>query len=303
MGEPAGIGPEVAVAAYDALGGFAGTHPLRLVGDPDVFRRYASLDSAAIIASSHNAKVSPGFADPDNAPVVIAAIDNAVLAALEGRAAAVVTAPIQKASLMQAGFGFPGHTEYLEHRTGARRAVMMLAGGGLRVVPLTIHVALADVPALVTKNAIIETAEIVLDALARDFSIPRPRLAIAGLNPHAGEDGRLGDAEIETINPAVAELRARGFDVSGPLPADTMFHAEARARYDAALCMYHDQALIPLKTIAFWEGVNVTLGLPIVRTSPDHGTALDIVGQNKADPRSMIAAIQLAAEMADARRG
>ncbi len=158
-------------------------------------------------------------------------------------------------------------------------------------------------PALIARDAIVETAEIVLDALSRDFSIDRPRLAIAGLNPHAGEDGNLGRTEIETIRPAIAELHARGFDVAGPLPADTMFHAEARARYDAALCMYHDQALIPLKTLAFWEGVNVTLGLPIVRTSPDHGTALDIAGQRKADPRSMIAAIELAAAISDARRG
>lgn len=301
MGEPGGIGPEVAAAAYKALGGKARNHPLRLVGDAAVFRRHAQLDDSAIIARSHSIRSRPGTADPQNASAVIRAIDEAVQAALEGRAAAVVTAPIQKASLMQAGFGFPGHTEYLQHLTGAKRAVMMLVGGGLRVVPLTIHVPLADVAGLITQGAVVETAEITFAALARDFSIAHPRLAVAGLNPHAGEDGRLGSAEIETIAPAVAELRARGFDVSGPLPADTMFHAEARARYDAALCMYHDQALIPLKTLAFWEGVNVTLGLPIVRTSPDHGTALDIAGKGIADPKSMIAAIDLAAAMADAR--
>jgi len=301
MGEPGGIGPEVAVAAYEALGGVAGTHPLQLVGDADVFRRHGRLDDSAILAGSHRVTPKAGFADPENAAAVIAAIDDAVQAALEGRAAAVVTAPIQKASLMDAGFGFAGHTEYLQHLTGSRRAVMMLAGGGLRVVPLTIHVALAEVPGLITQGAIVETAEIMLAALAGDFSIAHPRLAIAGLNPHAGEDGRLGGAEMETIAPAVAQLRARGFDVSGPLPADTMFHGEARARYDAALCMYHDQALIPIKTLAFWEGVNVTLGLPIVRTSPDHGTALDIAGRGHADPRSMVAAIKLAAAIADAR--
>lgn len=301
MGEPGGIGPEVAVAAYKALGGVVGAHPLRLVGDADVFRSHAALDDGAVMAGTPCMTTQPGFADPKNARAVIAAIDDAVQAAVEGRAAAVVTAPIQKSSLMQSGFGFPGHTEYLQHLTGATRAVMMLAGGGLRVVPLTIHVALADVPGLITRSAILETAEIVLAALARDFSIAKPRLAIAGLNPHAGEDGRLGRAEMETIAPAIAELRARGFDISGPHPADTMFHAEARARYDAALCMYHDQALIPLKTLAFWEGVNVTLGLPIVRTSPDHGTALDIAGKGVADPKSMIAAIELAAAMADAR--
>jgi 4-hydroxythreonine-4-phosphate dehydrogenase len=303
MGEPSGIGPEVAVAAYKALDGFAGTHPLRLVGDPDVFKRYAPLHDSAFVAGLRCVSSGTGFADPDNAAAVIAAIDEAVRAARDGFAAAIVTAPIQKASLMRAGFGFPGHTEYLQHLTGARRAVMMLAGGGLRVVPLTIHVPLADVPALITKDGIIDTAEIVLSALSRDFSIDQPRLAIAGLNPHAGESGNLGRAEMETIGPAVEELCARGFDVSGPLPADTMFHAEARARYDAAICMYHDQALIPLKTLAFWEGVNVTLGLPIVRTSPDHGTALDIAGRGKADPRSMIAAIELAAAISDARRG
>jgi 4-hydroxythreonine-4-phosphate dehydrogenase len=266
-----------------------------------VFGAHASLPEEAIIAIPQSVHRNSGIADPVNAPAVIGAIDIAVAEALAGRAAAVVTAPIHKASLMQAGFAFPGHTEYLQHLTGASRGVMMLAGGGLRVVPLTIHLPLADVPGAITKDAIIDTAEIVLAALARDFQIGSPRLAIAGLNPHAGEDGRLGHAEKETIGPAADELRARGFDVAGPLSADTMFHEEARAKYDAALCMYHDQALIPIKTLAFWEGVNVTLGLPIVRTSPDHGTALDIAGKGKADPRSMIAAIRLAATMADAR--
>jgi 4-hydroxythreonine-4-phosphate dehydrogenase len=301
MGEPGGVGPEVAVAAFDALDGIAGTHPLRLVGLPDVFRAHALLPDDAIIASSGAVHCRSGVADASNAPAVIAAIDHAVAEALGGRAAAIVTAPIHKASLMQAGFAFPGHTEYLQHLTGASRAVMMLAGGGLRVVPLTIHLPLADVPGAITRDAIIATAEIVLAALGREFQIANPRLAIAGLNPHAGEGSRLGHAETEVIGPAADELRARGFDVVGPLSADTMFHAEARARYDAALCMYHDQALIPIKTLAFWEGVNVTLGLPIVRTSPDHGTALDIAGQGIADPRSMIAAIELAAAMADAR--
>jgi 4-hydroxythreonine-4-phosphate dehydrogenase len=178
---------------------------------------------------------------------------------------------------------------------------MMLAGGGLRVVPLTIHVPLAAVPALLSHQAIVETAQIVLASLLRDFRIERPRLAIAGLNPHAGESGQLGREDVEIIAPAIRSLRGRGHDVQGPLSADTMFHAEARARYDAALCMYHDQALIPLKTLAFWEGVNVTLGLPIVRTSPDHGTALDIAGRGMADARSMIEAVRMAAAMADAR--
>ncbi|HEY5048953.1 MAG TPA: 4-hydroxythreonine-4-phosphate dehydrogenase PdxA [Rhizomicrobium sp.] len=302
MGEPGGIGPEVAVAAYKSLGGVAGNYPLRLVGDAEVFRAYAPLDDEAIVACSRCEGWTPGFADPGNAPAVTAAIAAAVQAALQGLASGIVTGPVQKASLMQAGFEFPGHTEYLQHLTGAKHAVMMLVGGGLRTVPLTIHTAIPDVPSRITKSGIVETARIVLASLARDFSIKHPRLAVAGLNPHAGEEGRLGRAEIETITPAIAELRAQGFAVSGPHPADTLFHAEARARYDAALCMYHDQALIPVKMLAFWEGVNVTLGLPIVRTSPDHGTALAIAGQHKADPRSMIAAIRLAATMADARR-
>jgi 4-hydroxythreonine-4-phosphate dehydrogenase len=178
---------------------------------------------------------------------------------------------------------------------------MMLASETLRVVPLTIHMPIAQVPAAVTRQAVFDTGEIVLTALRREFGILNPRLAVAGLNPHAGEDGVLGEEEGCVIAPAVAALKARGFSVAGPLSADTLFHEEARAKYDAALCMYHDQALIPIKTLSFWDGVNVTLGLPIVRTSPDHGTALDIAGSGRADPRSMIAAIRLAAAMADAR--
>ena len=199
------------------------------------------------------------------------------------------------------GFGFPGHTEFLAHLTGARRAVMMLASEKLRVVPLTIHMPVAEVPAAISKQAVFDTGEIILTALRRDFGILNPRLAVAGLNPHAGEDGMLGREDLTVIAPAVAALAARGFHVRGPLSADTLFHEEARKNYDAALCMYHDQALIPIKTLSFWDGVNVTLGLPIVRTSPDHGTALDIAGQGKADARSMIAAVKLAADMADAR--
>ena len=302
MGEPGGIGPEIAVTAFKALGGQAGARRLCLVGNRDVFVAAGASDHGnAILPVSEPVRYEPGRADPANAPAVIAAIDTAVRETLEGRAAAVVTAPIQKASLMQAGFAFPGHTEYLQHLTGAPRAVMMLAGPELRVVPLTVHMPISDVPAAISFDAITETAKIMLAALARDFAIARPRLAVAGLNPHAGEEGRLGHAEREIIRPAVEHLRASGFAVSGPHPADTMFHAEARSGYDAALCMYHDQALIPLKTLTFWEGVNVTLGLPIVRTSPDHGTALDIAGTGKADPRSMIAAIRLAAAVADAR--
>ncbi len=303
MGDPAGIGPEVAVAAFRMLGGRMGNHALRLVGDPDVFRAHGEIPDSALLATAPAKSKHPGKLDPDNTPAIVAAIEESVRAATRGEAAAVVTAPIHKASMMAGGFRFPGHTEFLAYLTGARRGVMMLAGSGLRVVPLSIHIPYKDVPARVTGEAIVETARIVLGALRNDFGVARPRLAVAGLNPHAGEAGEMGREEIEVIAPAVEALRREGHTLLGPLPPDTMFHAEARAQYDAALCMYHDQALIPLKTLAFWDGVNVTLGLPIVRTSPDHGTALDIAGKSKADPRSMIAAIKLAAGIADVRHG
>jgi 4-hydroxythreonine-4-phosphate dehydrogenase len=297
MGEPAGIGPEIAASAWRTLGGRIGTRPLRLVGDPGLFAGIPG-----VIAIRAKASRVPGKPDPRNSAATIEAIETAVSEALAGRAAAVVTAPINKAVLMQSGFGFPGHTEFLAHLTNAPRAVMMLASKELRVVPLTIHMPLARVPGAVTAAAIVETGAIVLDALKRDFAIARPRLAVAGLNPHAGEQGELGEEDDNVVAPAVAALRSRGYDVRGPLSADTLFHEEARKTYDAALCMYHDQALIPIKTLSFWDGVNVTLGLPIVRTSPDHGTAFEIAGTGKADPRSMIAAIEMAAEIADARR-
>ena len=297
MGEPAGVGPEVAMAACALLGGAVDGHPLMLVGDTDILAGA----SVPVLPTTARARPTPSRPDPVNAPAVIEAITLATDACLTGTACAMVTAPIHKAVLMQAGFAYPGHTEFLAARTATRRAVMMLAGPDLRVVPLTIHMPIAQVPAAITKQAVFDTGEIILTALAREFGIANPRLAVAGLNPHAGEDGELGDTEERVIHPAVAALRARGFSVAGPLPADTMFHPEARARYDAALCMYHDQALIPIKTLNFWDGVNVTLGLPIIRTSPDHGTALDIAGANKADPRSMVAAIRMAAAMADTR--
>ena len=302
MGEPAGIGPEIAVAAYQQLGREWNGHSLALVGDKDVFQD-AGLDWGVIVNTTSPASRTPGRPDPRNAAAVIEAIEIAVEWARTGRAAAIVTAPINKAVLAAAGFPHPGHTEFLQALTGAPRAVMMLASDALRVVPQTIHIPLAEVPRAITTAGIVETGEIILAALRRDFGIATPRLAIAGLNPHAGEDGVLGAEDGAVIAPAVAALKAKGHDVRGPLSADTLFHEEARARYDAALCMYHDQALIPIKTLAFWEGVNVTLGLPIVRTSPDHGTAFDIAGTGKADARSMIAAIRLAAKMADAREG
>jgi 4-hydroxythreonine-4-phosphate dehydrogenase len=297
MGEPSGIGPEVALAAFAHFGGKVGAHPLKLVGDAGIFAAHEE----ALLPTRAQVTATPGKPDNANAAAVIEAIEIAAAACLAGEAAAMVTAPIHKAVLNAAGFGFPGHTEFLAHLTGARRAVMMLASEKLRVAPLTIHIPLADVPGAIDKQAVFDTAEIILTALRRDFGILNPRLAVAGLNPHAGEEGVLGGEDASVIAPAIAALKARGFAVRGPLSADTLFHEEARKTYDAALCMYHDQALIPIKTLSFWDGVNVTLGLPIVRTSPDHGTALDIAGTGKADPRSMIAAIKMAADMADAR--
>ena len=303
MGEPGGVGPEIAIAALHHLNGKVDSRPLKLVGDPNVFRACGAVPDNALI-ETHAVAVprAPGTADPANTRAVVDAIDEAVALTRNGAAGAVVTAPIHKASLMQGGFEHAGHTEYLAEITGADRAVMMLVGGDLRVVPLTVHIPVSEVPRMITKQAIVETGEIVLHALRHDFGIHQPRLAVSGLNPHAGEEGELGTEERDTIAPSVEALRGTGYEILGPLSADTMFHEQARARYDAALCMYHDQALIPLKTVAFWEGVNVTLGLPIIRTSPDHGTALDIAGKGRADSRSMIAAIRLAAQMADARR-
>ena len=297
MGEPSGIGPEVALAAFAHFGGKVGTHPLKLVGDAGVFASRKD----ALIPTQARVTAVPGKPDGANAAAVTEAIEIAARACLAGDAAAMVTAPIHKAVLNAAGFAFPGHTEFLAYLTGARRAVMMLASGKLRVVPLTIHLPLAQVPGAIDKQAVFDTGEIILTALRRDFGILNPRLAVAGLNPHAGEEGMLGEEETRIIAPAIAALKARGFAVRGPLSADTLFHDEARRTYDAALCMYHDQALIPIKTLSFWDGVNVTLGLPIVRTSPDHGTALDIAGTATANARSMIAAVKMAADMADAR--
>ena len=295
MGEPAGIGPEIALAACDELGGKIGAHSLKLVGDPAIF------PGRDVIATKAKTNAQPGKPDPQNAAAVIEAIEIAVKACMAGEAAGLVTAPIHKAVLKEAGFPYPGHTEFLGFLTKAPRAVMMLASEKLRVVPLTIHTPMAEVPKAITEASILETAEIMLKALARDFAIATPRLAVAGLNPHAGEEGMLGMEETNLIAPAVRLLRQRGHAVIGPLSADTLFHEEARKHYDAVLTMYHDQGLIPIKTLSFWDGVNVTLGLPIVRTSPDHGTAFDIAGQGKADHRSMIAAIRMAADIADAR--
>ncbi len=313
QGEPSGIGPEVAVKAWSSLNGTIRGRAIRLVGNADVFLNaaaFSKLDarglSEAITDIGTAVRAEAGRPSPDNAKSVTGAIEHAVESCRNGVAAAIVTAPIHKSVLTEAGFGFPGHTEFLAALTRAERAVMMLASSGveppLRVVPFTIHIALSDVLKQLDAKAIAATGAIILSALKRDFGCAAPRLAIAGLNPHAGEDGTMGREEIDIIAPAVAALRAEGHDVFGPLSADTLFHDEARKTYDAALCMYHDQALIPIKTLAFWTGVNVTLGLPIVRTSPDHGTALGIAGRGIANAASMVAAIEMAADIAD-RRG
>jgi len=234
---------------------------------------------------------------------VISAIARGVELVQSGAATALCTAPIHKKALSDgAGFAYPGHTEYLAALTGTERVVMMLASEMLRVVPATIHIPLADVPAALNADGLRAVVRITHAGLIRDFGIEAPRIAVAGLNPHAGEGGKMGREEIEMIGPVVDQLRRQGMDIRGPLPADTMFHAAARKGYDAAVCMYHDQALIPIKTLDFDRGVNVTLGLPIVRTSPDHGTALDIAGQGRASAASLIEALRMAARMGAARR-
>jgi 4-hydroxythreonine-4-phosphate dehydrogenase len=249
-------------------------------------------------------RATPGQPDPADAALVVRAIDVAVAEVNAGRAAAVVTNPINKDALYRAGFRHPGHTEYLAELAGSDTpAVMMLASPQLRVVPVTIHLALRRAVAELSVVAIVHAGRVTHAALRRDFAISAPILAVAGLNPHAGEGGALGREDIDIVAPAIAALRAEGIDARGPHAADTMFHAEARRGYDAAICMYHDQALIPIKTLDFDGGVNVTLGLPFIRTSPDHGTAFGIAGQGVARPDSLIAALRLAADMATRREG
>jgi 4-hydroxythreonine-4-phosphate dehydrogenase len=243
----------------------------------------------------------PGHPNSANAPAVIASIDEAVRLALAGEVDAIVTNPISKATLYGAGFAYPGHTEYLAALTGAPMPVMMLVAPALRVVPVTIHVSLRTALDQLTTDLIVATATLAHAALHQDFALNSPRLAIAGLNPHAGEGGALGTEDQTIIAPAIAALRARGIDATGPWPPDAMFTETARSHYDAAICMYHDQALIPIKTLDRDHGVNVTLGLPIIRTSPDHGTAFDIAGQNRANPTSLRAAMHLAARIAACR--
>jgi 4-hydroxythreonine-4-phosphate dehydrogenase len=319
LGDPAGIGPEIVVKAWRAL---RGTGPTFLaVGDYDALAAASAAGSeilrrvtgpAEAVAAFEHAlpvldlplqhPVVAGRGDPAHAAAVIRWIETAVGLALSGEAAGVVTAPIAKAPLYAAGFRHPGHTEFLAELAGGDRPpVMMLTAGGLRAVLATIHVPIEAVADALSRDQIVAVAEVTAEALKTDFGVAHPRLALAALNPHGGEAGSLGRQEIDVIRPAAAALRAAGVDCGDPRPADTLFHPEARASYDAVVCMYHDQALIPVKMLDFWGGVNVTLGLSIVRTSPDHGVGYDIAGRGLARPDSLIAAIRLADEIA-ARR-
>ncbi|MEM6760247.1 MAG: 4-hydroxythreonine-4-phosphate dehydrogenase PdxA [Pseudomonadota bacterium] len=309
-GEPAGIGPEVAARAFAVLHGAV---PAFWIGDPrhlppgTNWREIATPKDALavtpgtvpVLRHAFPDDVTPGTPSLPNAAAVCAVIARAAELAKKGAAGGICTAPIHKKVLHDgAGFAHPGHTEYLEALTGAARAVMMLAAPDLRVVPVTIHIALEDVPTALTPQLLRDTIEITARDLRARCGIPNPRLAVAGLNPHAGEGGAMGRQELDWIAALVTDMRREGYDITGPSSADTMFHAAARARYDVAIAMYHDQALIPIKTLDFDRGVNVTLGLPIVRTSPDHGTAFDIAGTGTSKPDSMIAAMQLAWQMA-----
>ncbi len=312
-GEPAGIGPEIAVKARLALGTDV---PFFWIGDPAHLPRGTACTEIGATTDAHDvppgvlpvlahrfaSRAVPGVADPAHAADIIAVVARAVDLVMRGQASAVCTAPIHKKALQDgAGFAFPGHTEYLAHLAGDVPVVMLLACPALRVVPATIHIPLAAVPGALTAAGLEQVIRITAAGLRRDFGVAHPRIAVAGLNPHAGESGAMGHEEITLIAPVLERLRAGGFDLRGPLSADTMFHAAARAGYDVAVCMYHDQALIPIKTLDFAGGVNVTLGLPFVRTSPDHGTAFDIAGRGVADATSVVAALRMARDMAAAR--
>ncbi len=308
-GEPAGIGPEIAARAWAAL---SSDIPMFWIGDPrhlpeDVPHRLIdspedagapSTDALPVLSHAFESTALAGVPQPGHAQGVIDVIARAVDLVQTGAACAICTAPIHKKALMDgANFAYPGHTEYLAALAGVEDVVMMLASDQLRVVPATIHIALDQVPHALTPAGLRRTIEITAQELQSRFGIERPRIAVAGLNPHAGEGGSMGRQEIDWIAPLIAEMQSEGYALIGPLPADTMFHARAREGYDAAVAMYHDQALIPIKTLDFDRGVNVTLGLPFVRTSPDHGTAFDIAGQGRANPTSMIEAIKLAWQM------
>jgi 4-hydroxythreonine-4-phosphate dehydrogenase len=326
MGDPAGIGLDITLALWSARRALS-LPAFLFIGDPgalgeraatlglDVAVAAANPETAAdifsralpVLAVDCTVPVKPGLPDSGNAAAVIGAIETAVALTLAGRTSAVVTNPIAKAVLYDAGFGFPGHTEFLADlaaKATGREAlpVMLLAGPKLRSVPVTIHIPLKDVPAALTEELVFETAVITERDLRQRFGIARPRLAIAGLNPHAGEGGALGLEDDAIVRPAVERLKATGIDAFGPLPADTMFHDAARATYDVALCMYHDQALIPAKALGFDDSVNATLGLPFIRTSPDHGTAFSLAGKGAAKPDSLLAALRLAHELGQHER-
>ena len=322
LGDPAGVGPELICEAW-ARSDAERLPPFFVCGGARLLREAAErrgLDLAVEVVASPSeagpmfasalpvlgggdAPYRPGEPEQTGAQLALASLEQATALAVAGRARGLVTGPIAKALLAEIGFSFPGQTEFVAGACGvaAEDAVMMLAGPSLRTVPLTVHLALANVPKALTTELIVRRTRIVAAALSRDFGITAPRLAIAGLNPHAGEQGRMGDEEQRIIAPAIAALCAEGIDASGPHPADSLFAPRSRATYDVAIAMYHDQALVPLKALDFDTGVNVTLGLPVVRTSPDHGTAFAIAGKGIADPGAMIAAIRMAGEIA-ARR-
>lgn len=311
VGDPAGIGPEIIGKAWEARH-TAGLSPFFAIGDIGSFAPHWNgpvvriddpadtakhFNNALPVIQLHNCiSVIPGMPDLDGAHCAYQALEMAIGFARAGSAAALVTGPVSKVQLYAVGFTHPGQTEFIAERCGVSKnnAVMMLAGPDLRVVPMTTHIPLASVAGKLDGRLIRQRLRATAKGLQRNFGIQKPRLAVAGFNPHAGESGNMGREEIDLFIPAIEQIRGEGFDVVGPLPADTMFHAEARMHYDAALCAYHDQALIPLKTLYFHEAVNITLGLPVVRTSPDHGTAFGIAGQNIAMPNSMIAAIKMA---------
>ncbi len=314
MGEPAGIGGELTLKAWrerdvynlppffttdniDRLAAIDPNVPLKEITHPaeaiDVFK-----EALPVLQLSLKEKPQAGVLNPANGEAVLRSISQAVELCLNGQAAGVVTNPIHKAALYDIGFNHPGHTEYLAHLCGKNETpIMMLAAKDLRVVPLTVHIPLKDVPSKITQDLIIEKVHIIYRSLQKDFGLKTPHIAVAGLNPHAGEEATIGTEDRDVIAPAIQKIKAEGLNVSGPYPADTMFHEEARAQYDVALGMYHDQALIPLKTLDFHGGVNITLGLSVVRTSPDHGTALDITGKGIARADSFINAIKMAANI------
>jgi 4-hydroxythreonine-4-phosphate dehydrogenase len=319
LGDPAGIGPEVVAKCWDGRAA-SGLAPFVAIGDAqsvaavwdgpiEVIDDVADADAAfdiglPVMQVTAAEPVRPGHPTQAGAHCSLDSLELAVGLARSGMADAVVTGPVSKQQLYAIGFAHPGQTEFVAERCGVSGAnvAMMLAGPTLRVVPVTTHIPLRDVASTLSPGLIAARGRATLRGLQRNFGLVEPRLAVAGLNPHAGEGGALGREEIEIIEPAIAMLREEGWQVAGPLPPDTMFHPSARSRFDAALCMYHDQALIPLKALHFEDGVNMTLGLPIVRTSPDHGTAFDIAGQDRADPRAMAAAIRLATAATEQRR-